>query len=516
MVKKNIGLNQNLKLLVKSSIIVFIGLLLSKILFYGYRIITARYFGAEVYGLLSISIMVLGWFIAIASLGLSDGVLRYISLLRGKNQLNKMRYIFKTSLWVVFILGILSSLLLFSTSGLISNYIFHNGELAHFLKIFSIIIPFTLISYIFLSVIKAYERIQVYSFILNIFQNLIKVAVLILLVFIGVKSNAVIFSYILGTIAMFIFAYIYSKYKLSELWDKYYLKKNDKIKLRNQLLSYSWPLMFFSLVAGILPWIDTIVLGYYQNVAIVGIYNVAVPIAMLLNFSGEIFMQLFFPLITREYSLKNIKAIRELSKQVGKWIFMINLPILIIMLIFPGTIINFLFGPEYISASNPLRILAIGFFISSIFMVSDNLIAIIGKSRLSLINIIIASIFNFILNILLVPKYGMMGAALGTMFAFILWSLLRASQAYYYLKILPLRRKMFLILITSLIPTALIYFLRYKMPINTLSLIILGLLFGLTYIILLFLTRCFDENDWMILGAFKRKIFGDPILKNNE
>ena len=55
--------NQGLKILAKSSIIVFIGIFLSKILIYIYRIIIARNFGPEVYGLFSLAIIIMGWFL---------------------------------------------------------------------------------------------------------------------------------------------------------------------------------------------------------------------------------------------------------------------------------------------------------------------------------------------------------------------------------------------------------------------------------------------------------------------
>jgi len=521
--KKNNSDNKfdnSLKLLAKSSIIVFIGLLLSKLFFYLYRIITVRFFGLEIYGLFSISIIVIGWFVAISSLGLFEGILRYISIYRAKKEYPKMGYIFRFSLSVIFIFGILSSVLLLLLSEFISINIFHDAQLIPFLRFFSILIPLTLFSYAFLAIIKSYEKIGVYSFILNISQNFIKFAILVLFIFLGLNINAVIFSYISGIFFMFLLSYLYCKYKLSEIWEKPTITNNEKIKLRKRLLSYSWPLMFFSLISGILPWIDTILLGYYTNMTLVGIYNVAVPLAILLTLSGDIFMQLFFPLITRHYTENNSKIVKELSKQVGKWIFMINLPVLIIMLLFPGTIINFLFGEnslfglfglfgtgcaDCILAANSLRILSIGFFVFSIFTVSDSLIAISGRSKLNLLNILLASIVNLILNIFLIPKYGIEGAAVGTMISFIFFSFLRGAEAYYFLKIMPLRRKMLLILIVAIIPTIIIYSIRYSIDTNPITLILMGILFILIYIFLLFTTKCFDKNDLMILRAFKRK-----------
>jgi O-antigen/teichoic acid export membrane protein len=440
-------------------------------------------------------------------LGLSDGLLRYIALYRGKKETAKIKEIFRSSLALVGVTSIISSLILFLGSEIISIQIFHNPALISFLRIFSIIIPFTTISYLFLAAINAYEKIGIYSFIINIFQNIIKLLFLTIFIFFGVKAGAVAFSYLIGVVAMFILSYLYCRYNLPGLFGKYSLNKAEKTELRKCLFSYSWPLMFFSLFVGILPWIDTAILGYFKNAAIVGIYNAAVPLAMLLNLPSEIFMRLFFPLITREYSKNNYKLISELSKQVGKWTFMIDLPVLIVMLLFPGAIINFFFGADYLPASNALRILSIGFFVSSLFFVSDSLVAISGRSKINLMNVLFSCLVNLILNILLVPKYGMLGSAVSTMFSFIFLGVLRGIQSYWYLKIIPLKRKMFVISLISLILAIALYYIRHYIEINTLSLIIIGSVFCIFYIALLFAANCFDKNDWLIINSFKKKLF---------
>ena len=133
--------NKGLKLLVKSSFIVFIGLFLSKVLTYVYRIIIARHFGPEVYGLFSLAIMVLGWFVAISSLGLADGLGRFIPLYRGKKEYNKIKYLLKISVTILFFSSIIAAVILFFSAKFISINFFHNSNLIIFLKIFSFLIP---------------------------------------------------------------------------------------------------------------------------------------------------------------------------------------------------------------------------------------------------------------------------------------------------------------------------------------------------------------------------------------
>ena len=109
-------LNISLKLLAKTSLIVFIGVILSKILSYFYRVIVARYLGAEIYGLYSLGLMITALFIAVSSLGILYGTLRYIPLYRGKEEWNKVKHIFKITTTILFFSSFIAGAILFFLS----------------------------------------------------------------------------------------------------------------------------------------------------------------------------------------------------------------------------------------------------------------------------------------------------------------------------------------------------------------------------------------------------------------
>jgi len=505
--KKELRLDQSLKLLVKSSAVVFIAVILSKLFTYLYRIIIARHFGPEAYGLFTLALMVVGWFALFSTVGLTQGILRYLSIYRGKNDLEGIRVIFRKTSQVLLISGVITGFVMFFLSEVISIGIFHNAQLIVFLKILAIVVPLTILMEVYLSTLRAFERIGLYSFIFNIFQSFTKLATLAIFVFIGLGLNSIVWSYLAGILGSAILGYIACKKYFPEIFQKSLLNKKAQYNLIKRVYSYSWPLLFFGLVTSIFYWTDTFVVGYFKTTLEVGLYNAAVPIAALMGLTSELFMQLFFPLVTKEYAKKNFPLITEISKQVGKWIFIINLPILILMLLFPGVVINILFGSQYLAAENALRFLSIGMLFSSIFIVSNRLISIMGKSKIILVDIIIAAIINLVLNIVLVPRYGIDGAAFSTMTSIILLNLIFLFQSKKYLSIVPLRRKMFNISLLSIIPTVLLIYMKSLfIEINLLTLIFLGVVFLGTYIALIFLTKSLDRNDLMILSAIKQKI----------
>ena len=509
-------LDDSLKLLAKTSIIVFIGVFLSKILAYAFRVIIARYYGPEVYGLFSLVTMILGMIMTISILGLISGLSRFIPQYRGKKENDKISYIINFTNKILLATSIFSAILLFFLSEFIAINIFHNTELISLIKILSFFVPIAVLSGTFLEALRGYELISSYSFIFNILQNIVRVLTLIILVMLGFQASATVIAYCLGFLTVLVASYLICRYKIPELFVKSKLSEKEKLEVRKSFFSYSFPLLFFSIVSMLFYWIDSFFIGYFKGVESVGFYNAAVPIALLLGIMPELFMQLFFPMINRHYSNKNFELIKQLSKQLGKWVFMVNLPIFILIFVFPGAAINILFGSQYLVAQTTLRILIFGSFVASIAVISNNLLSMAGKSKLVLVNIVFATIANIILNLILIPmplilgmdnSLGINGAAIATAISMIFLNTLFFIQSKKHLGIMPLRMKMINIFLIGTISASILIYLRSIFESSNIFLIAsLAIGFLGVYGLLILISKSLDENDWSIIKAVWRKI----------
>ncbi len=496
-------LSRSLNLLAMSSVIVSIGVIFSKLATYVYRIAVARYYGPEVYGTFVISLMVLGWVATIASLGLSQGILRYVSLYREKKNVRRVKYIVRSSLYISLITGAIGAAFMFFTAETLAIKVFESPDLIFYLKLFSLLVPISLFTNVYMGVMKSYEEIGWYSFIFNILQSGVKLIALGIFIYVGIEQKAVPISHFLAISVMLIGSYLFCRIRIREALGNSKLKEPGVLK---DLLSYSWPTLFYGVVFSFLFWIDTFFIGYYLGAMEVGWYNAALPIAALLGVAPEIFMQLFFPLITKSLTRKDKDMVSDLSKQVGKWIFILNIPIVLFMIFFPGALINIFFGEEYLIASQSLQILAVGQFAWAISMVSLNLLSAVGKSKKILVDLIISGIFNMIFNAILIPIYGINGAAFSTAISFILLSALFVVQARKHAKAVPFRRKMLPIMLTAIFPLVIILLLRRVVSVNIISLVLLGLLFVLIYVLLILFTGSLDKNDVSVIKGFFSKV----------
>ncbi|MEM0465183.1 MAG: flippase [Candidatus Pacearchaeota archaeon] len=508
--------DRSLKKFVKTSFIILIGIFLSKIFAYIYRIKIGRLSesfaeisGSELYGLFSLAVSIITIIISITSLGLQGGLLRYISFYRGKKEIFKIRYLINFSIYVSLISSFIAMLFLIFSAEFISINIFHDIRLTIFLKWFSLTIPLSIFAGLFISTIQAYEEIKWYSAIRNIIDNGVKVFFLFLLIYLGFKVNAIILSYIIGVFAMFIISFFVCKRKIVEIFGKYNLSLIEKKKLRKEILVYSLPLILVGILLFLFTSTDSFIIGILRNVSDVGVYNTAIPIASLLTIVPSLFIYLFFPLITKEYAKNNLKFIEELGKQITKWIFLFNLPIFILIFLFPENIINIIWGSQYLPAINSLRFLAVGLLFYSVFQSSENLISMIGKSNIVLFNISICAIVNLILGIFFVKKYGISGAAFVTMIVYILWSLIIILQIRKYLSIIPIKKELLKIFISCVISAILLLVVKSLISQNLIIIIFEILFFFLVYFFLVLVTKSLDKNDIMIINTIKKK-----FLKN--
>jgi O-antigen/teichoic acid export membrane protein len=498
--------NHVLKFFVKSSFILFIGTLLSKVVTYLYRVILAKNFGQEDYGLFSLAVIVINLCIAVLSLGLQSGLVRYIPLYLGKKENEKIKSIVRFCLNLTLITSFIGAGLLFFFSDTIAVTFFHNSELTMFLKLFAVFIPIILFSGLFHCILLAYEKVGWYSFIGNILTPLSQLLILLLFIFLGLGTETIPLSYNMAFLFVLLTSFLVCKFGIKDLFGKPNLKKEEIKEVNKKLISYSWPIIFSGLVSYLFATVDSFLIGYFKPISYVGIYNAAVPISVFLLIAPTLFLQLFLPIITKEYAKNNIQLISKLSKQLGKWIFIFNLPLLIIMLLFPGAVINLLFGAEYLQAETSLRFLSIGIFFYSLFQISENLLSMAGKSKRILINLIIAVIVSIGLNLFLIPRYGIDGAAFSTMTGYFVWGILSFITAKKYTFIIPLKKDMFKVLLVSLLPAFALFYFRSQITLTPIRILFLGFAFVVAYFGLIFLTRSLDKNDLMILSAIKEKI----------
>jgi len=496
-------LENSLKIVAKGTGIGFLGVIFSKVFGYLYRLIVARV-GIEQYGLISIGIALYAILTTISTLGMSNGILRFVSYYREKNEPNKIKGTILSSLKLVTPTGLVLAIILFVFSKPIAVNLFHDPNLSMIFKLFAIAIPFSAIRDIFLNVSKAYHKVQHEVYAKNILENLSKVILTFLLIYFGLNIFGASLAYTISIFLSLVLAYYLCEKKVFSIF-----KKSLKpVYMYKELLSFSFPMLFSGMINSIIGWTDILMLGFFKTSSEVGIYNVALPTAQLLYIAPLSLTAIFIPVLTNTHAKENKEDFKNLYKATTKWIFLMNLAMVALFFLSGDIIIKVLFGSKYITANSALLILGVSFFLAYLATNSNSVLVVLKKTKLILFNVIIGMILNIVLNFYLIPLKGLIGAAIATGISMTTIAILSFAETFYYTKAIPFNfsylKILFSILVAYFVTSYLTRFVSF-LP-SPVILVISSFIIIISYIALLFLTKSFEKEDITILRVIRRRL----------
>ena len=183
------------------------------------------------------------------------------------------------------------------------------------------------------------------------------------------------------------------------------------------LLADSWPLLLSGIAIMVNMKIDQIMLGKMINDEAVGVYSAAVRISEVWYFVIGIVMTSIFPSIVNLHVNNDQRLHRQWAEAYGM-MFWISVCAAITLTFLSSFIVKVLFGVAYSKAASVLIIYAWAGISVAVGTVWSSWLLLEKKMKLGLMAQIIAAFLNIILNLLLVPIYGIEGAAVATLLSY--------------------------------------------------------------------------------------------------
>ena len=389
-------------------------------------VLVIRYLGPEQFGLLSYAISFFGLFSAISVLGLESISIRELVKYPGKRD-NILGSVFLLRLVGGIVTVILIALTLF-----ISNESTDISILILIISTSAIFQSFSVVDYYFRAEVKA--KYSVYVMMASVlFTSSLKILIIILeapLIYFAIAFSVEF----LITAAGFLTVY-----------------KNNSLKIINwkfqkelalSLLKDSWPLILSGLVVSVYMKIDQVMIKNMLNSEEVGYYAAAVRLSEAWYFIPIALTNSLFPAIINAKEIGKNFYFNRIQKlyDILAWI---AISIAVPVSIFSSDIINILYGSEFKSAAPVLTIYiwaGVAVFLgvaSGQYLITENF------TQLSFFRTFIGMVINVILNLVLIPKYGIVGAAVATLISY--------SVAVFSIILFPKTKKQFFMMIKSIL-----------------------------------------------------------------
>ena len=263
-----------------------------------------------------------------------------------------------------------------------------------------------------------------------------------------------------------------------------------KIVFWKSLLRQALPIGFSLVMIEIFYNIDTVMLGFMRSDEEVGYYNAAYKIIMLLILASGAYHDAIFPVISNYYAT-SIDLLQSLLLQTAKLMVTLALPLAIGGTILARPLINFIYGAAYSGGVIALQILIWAVAIIWINTVYSRALLGCDRQNKYALAVAMAALINVILNFVLIPPLGLKGAAIATVLAE------GIASVIYYVELRNITRVSFLTYIFRPLLASIVMglFLRWGLnsfDMNLLSLISAG---AFVYFAFLFLVRGVTGKD---------------------
>lgn len=503
-IKQQETINESLQKIAEGSSITFVGLILSMLPLLIIRLIIVRKWTESDYGVFSLAFSILTICWTLSTLGLHHGLIRNIAYARGRGEYEKIPVYISTSFWFSFIASAIIGLLLFIFSENISKNIFHDTTLVVPLQVVSFIIPFTTLINVIVVIYRGFDQVKPTVYFQQILINTLFPTFLIIMIIFDQSFINVFYALAISTIITFILLVYYSIKKIQTL--EIFSIKSLKSPFSKELILFSFPLFITSIFAIIIGWADTILLGILKNTTDVGLYSAALPLAQIVSFPLIALLLIYLPIFSGLFAKNKSEEIKRSYSILTKWLCYTTLPLFFLLFLYPEPIITLLFGSSYASASFALRILSIGFIVNNLTGPCGITLIVMGRARFDMFSWIFAAIINVVLNIALIPKYGINGAAFAGGSSLIIVNIIKSLKLYSISEVQPLSKNLLkptLLFVILIIPIYLVS--NFYITINWWMIPLIFVLFYVIYFLTILTTKSLDEEDLNMIQLFENK-----------
>lgn len=384
--------------LVKNTSVIFISQILSYVLGFFITMYTARYLGAEGYGILSLALSITGIFGILADLGLNTLMVREIA----RNKELADTYISNT-----FLMKIILSLLTFGLMFSVVNIIGYSSTVSTVIYLITFSVIINAFVGVFNAVFQAHEKMEYVSV-----STILSSIAMLLGTAVGIYYHYDLIYFAMLYIISYGLVFIYIS--ITYLWKFSLPRIHIDLSFWKPTIKEAWPFGITSLSGTLYTYIDSIMLSIIQGNTVVGWYSAAYRLMLITLFIPNTVNTAIFPVMSRFYTSSR-DSLNLMYERYFKYMLIIGIPMGFGTTILADKIILLIFGSGYTQSILALQILiwtmVFTFAGASFVQLLQSVNRQIVITKISIICVLI----NILLNLVLIPRYSYIGASFATL-----------------------------------------------------------------------------------------------------
>jgi len=459
-------------------------------------VILGKFFGAATFGLFTMTLTIYTVASLVGEIGVPTAIVKYVA--EFKEDKDKLNIFVSCGVINSAVFGAIVGSILFVFSGVLAS-IFNMSELTELIRIIAFALPFLVVNDTLLGLLNGLREMKAYSF-RNIIRAILLIGFVILFIYfgLGIKGAvlALLFSEI-GTLFLLIF--------ISRNYFNFIIQ--DYVKTTKEIVKFGSQLFLANAIYMVNIYTDTLLVGYFLTDKDVGIYAIAIAFSKSFLVIPGAISTVVYPVISEYNNKGQYKAIEVLINKSIKYSLVILSTLGILIIFFSEDIILLLFKPEFLLAITPLTILISGMIFFGAVSSVGTAFSGIGRPDLNFKLNIPVLFVNLGIDVVLIPIFGITGAAIGTAISLLLLTILSiiAFKRLLNVKIDILWHTK----ITATIVLVIVTFFVFKNDVN--SYLLSGILFGIY--IMTVIKFLFTKKDIEYFRGVIKEVFQKIFLK---
>jgi len=371
-----------------------------------FNVLVARRFGAEGAGLYGLAITVITMSMTLALFGLDHASVKFVAAAQSVRAFWRVERLSVNAVLIVLALSTASAVAVYFSRTTLASEVFSEPGLKNLLAIMSIAIVPLALARLAAACLRAVKRLFAALMAESVLVPLM--GTLILLAATDQTIEIAGIAHVSASIAAAIFGL--------SLWWRFVRRHHmpspadNNERLAGDLARAGVPMMGIALADISSRWIVIYMIGILGEASDVGIFRVSLQIATLLGFLVIANNSIVAPKIAALYGAGNVAAIGQIWRFSVGLILALGIPASVLFMVFPTFLLS-LFGPEFAAAQTTLQILVLGQLVNLATGPVGMILIMTGRERVSLANSAASALVVLVLSFMLLPNYGVDGAA---------------------------------------------------------------------------------------------------------
>jgi len=384
--------------------------------------ILSKWLGASLYGTWSLIWVTVVLITPLAALGLDMAMVRFLA---AEKDNARIRDRFLSVVFTVLAAGVFVSIILILCSDLFASSIIGDIDSSYLVKLASFMVLTQALSQIGVAFFRTFRQMKWYSALL-VAKAAAQLGLMAAFLLLGWELKGLIIAVLISDILCLAVALSAALRQIG-----FQIPRFSELK---SYLKYGLPLVPSSAMLWIIHSSDRYMVGYFMEAKDVGIYAAAYALAYIISLFLDPLQAVLLPTISKSYDDGDIAKTRTYLKYSLKYLMMLSIPSAFGLSILASPLLRILTTSEFTSGSVVIPFVASGLLFYGLYQACMNVLYLVKKTSWILWLLSISAALNIGLNLLLIPRLGILGAAVATLAAYFVLGMLTVLISFRYLK----------------------------------------------------------------------------------